>query len=135
MSWKNKLITLDLPPDEAHALAQLVKRLDRSDCERLSHRHDDGQERDAMIAGIDKLQRPSPKRASRHDDIQGAIFPRPRHHPMPALPQKALGCADGRPFRLRNRMHEVRSTMDGELTFPGRPFPHGPAFFPISRPN
>jgi len=57
MSWKNKLITLDLTPDEAQALAQLVKRLDRGDCERLSHRHDDGWERDAMIAGIDKLQR------------------------------------------------------------------------------
>jgi hypothetical protein len=48
---------LDLPPDEAHALAQLVKRLDRSDCERLSHRYDGSAERDAMIAGIEKLQR------------------------------------------------------------------------------
>ncbi len=57
MSGQNKLITLDLPPDEAHALAQLVKRLDRGDCERLSNRHDGGQERDAMIAGVDKLQR------------------------------------------------------------------------------
>ncbi len=56
MSGENKLLTLDLPPDEAHALAQLVKRLNRSDCERLSDRHDGGQERDAMIAGIDKLQ-------------------------------------------------------------------------------
>jgi hypothetical protein len=43
MSGHNKLITLDLPPDEAHAPAQTVKRLDRS-------------EPDAMIAGIDKLQ-------------------------------------------------------------------------------
>ncbi len=57
MSGQNKLITLDLPPDEADALAQLVKRLDRGDCERLSHRYDGGAERDAMIAGIDKLQR------------------------------------------------------------------------------
>jgi hypothetical protein len=57
MSGQNKLITLDLPPGEAHALAQLVKRLDRSDCERLSNRRDDGRERDAMIAGINKLQR------------------------------------------------------------------------------
>jgi len=57
MSARNKLITLDLPPDEAHALAQQVKRLDRGDCERLSHRYDGGAERDAMIAGIDKLQR------------------------------------------------------------------------------
>ena len=57
MSGENKLIALDLPPDEAHALAQLVKRLDRSDCERLSNRYDGGQERDAMIMGIDKVQR------------------------------------------------------------------------------
>jgi hypothetical protein len=57
MSGQNKLIALDLPPDEALALAQLVKRLDRSDCERLSNRYDGGQERDAMIAGVDKPQR------------------------------------------------------------------------------
>ncbi len=57
MSGQNKLIALDLPLDEAHALAQLVKRLDRGDCERLSHCYDGGVERDAMIAGIDKLQR------------------------------------------------------------------------------
>ncbi len=57
MSVENKLITLDLAPDEAHALAQLVKRLGRSDRERLSNRYDGGHERDAMIAGIDKLQR------------------------------------------------------------------------------
>lgn len=56
MSRENKLLTFDLPPDEAHALAQLVKRLDRSDCERLSNRYDGGEERDAMIAGVDKLQ-------------------------------------------------------------------------------
>jgi len=55
MSGENKLVALDMPPDEAHAIAHLVKRLDRS--ERLSHRYDRGAERDAMIAGIDKLQR------------------------------------------------------------------------------
>jgi hypothetical protein len=57
MIGQHKLITLDLLPDEAHALAQLAKRLDRGDCERLSDRYDGGQERDAMIAGVDKLQR------------------------------------------------------------------------------
>jgi hypothetical protein len=57
MSGQHKLITLNLPPDEAHSLAQLVKRLDHSDCERLSNRCEGGQERDAMIAGIGKLQR------------------------------------------------------------------------------
>jgi hypothetical protein len=50
-------IPLSLPPCEARALAQLVKRLDRADCERLSSRYDGGEERDAMIAGVDKLQR------------------------------------------------------------------------------
>jgi hypothetical protein len=50
-------ISLRLPSDEAKALAQLVKRLDRADCERLSSRYDGGEERDAMIAGVDKLQR------------------------------------------------------------------------------
>jgi hypothetical protein len=50
-------IALRLPADEAMALAQLVKRLGYDDAERLSSRYDGGQERDAMIAGIDKLQR------------------------------------------------------------------------------
>ena len=49
--------TLEMPDDEAMALAQLVKRLGYDDCERLSSRYDGGHERDAMIAGIDKLQR------------------------------------------------------------------------------
>ena len=49
-------IPLSLPPDEARALAQLAKRLDRADCERLASRCDGGEERDAMIAGVDKLQ-------------------------------------------------------------------------------
>jgi hypothetical protein len=50
-------IPLSLPPDEARALALLSKRLDRADCERLSSRYDGGEERDAMIASVDKLQR------------------------------------------------------------------------------
>jgi hypothetical protein len=50
-------IPLSLPPGEARALAQLVKRLDQADCERLSSRYDGGEERDAMIAGVDMLQR------------------------------------------------------------------------------
>jgi hypothetical protein len=48
-------VTVDLPNDQAMALAQLVKRLGYDDAERLSSRY--GQERDAMLAGIDKLQR------------------------------------------------------------------------------
>ncbi len=52
-----KKIVLELPPNEAMALAQLVKRLGYDDAERLSSRYDGGEERDAMLAGIDKLQR------------------------------------------------------------------------------
>ncbi len=49
-------VTVDLPPDEAMALAQLVKRLGYDDAERLSSRYDGGHERDLMLAGINKLQ-------------------------------------------------------------------------------
>ena len=50
-------VTLDLPPDEAMALAQMVKRLGYDDAERLSSRYDGGHERDLMLAGVNKLQR------------------------------------------------------------------------------
>jgi len=50
-------VTVDLPPDEAMALAQLIKRLGYDDAERLSSRYDGGAERDLMLAGINKLQR------------------------------------------------------------------------------
>jgi hypothetical protein len=50
-------IIVELPPNEAMALAQLVKRLGHDDAERLSSRYDGGEERDAMLAGINKLQR------------------------------------------------------------------------------
>jgi hypothetical protein len=50
-------VTVDLPNDEARALAQMVKRLGYDDAERLSSRYDGGEERDAMLAGIAKLQR------------------------------------------------------------------------------
>ena len=51
-----KKVTLELPADEARALAQLVKRLGYDDAERLSSRYDGGEERDAMLSGIDKLR-------------------------------------------------------------------------------
>jgi hypothetical protein len=51
------MITLDIPDDQAMALAQLVKRLGYDDAERLSSRYDGGAERDAMLAGVDNLQR------------------------------------------------------------------------------
>ncbi len=47
--------TLTAP--EAMALAQLAKRFTYEDGERFSSRHDGGAERDAMLAGIDKLRR------------------------------------------------------------------------------
>ena len=51
-----KNIPLELPADEARALAQLLKRLGYDDAERLSSRYDGGEERDAMLSGIDKLR-------------------------------------------------------------------------------
>jgi hypothetical protein len=50
-------VVVELPPAEAMALAQMVKRLGYDDAERLSSKYDGGQERDHMLAGIDKLQR------------------------------------------------------------------------------
>jgi len=50
-------VVLELPPDEAMAVAQMVKRLGYEDAERLSPRHDGGTEQDLMLSGIDKLQR------------------------------------------------------------------------------
>ena len=50
-------IVLELPNDQAMALAQLVKRLGYDDAERLSSRYDGGLERDAMLAGVDNLRR------------------------------------------------------------------------------
>jgi hypothetical protein len=52
-----KIIPLELPDDEAIALAQLTKRIGYDDCERLSDRHDGGAECFAMLASIDKLRR------------------------------------------------------------------------------
>ena len=52
-----KRIHLELPADEAIALAQLTKRIGYDDCERLSDRHDCGAEFHAMLASIDKLRR------------------------------------------------------------------------------
>ena len=50
-------IVIDLPDDQAMALAQLTKRMGHDDAERLSNRFDGGAERDAMLSGIDTLQR------------------------------------------------------------------------------
>jgi len=50
-------ILLELPDDQAMALAQLAKRLGYDDAGRLSSPYDGGEERDLMLAGIDKLQR------------------------------------------------------------------------------
>jgi hypothetical protein len=50
-------VTVELPSDEASALAQLMKRLGYDDAERLSSRYDGGEERDAMLSSIDKMRR------------------------------------------------------------------------------
>jgi hypothetical protein len=50
-------VIVELPSDEARALAQLAKRLGYDDAERLSSRYDGGEERDAMLSSVDKLRR------------------------------------------------------------------------------
>jgi hypothetical protein len=50
-------ITFELPRDEAMALAQFVKGLGYDDAERLSNRHDGGEERDAILQALNRLQR------------------------------------------------------------------------------
>jgi hypothetical protein len=49
-------VVLELPPDEALALAQLTKRIGYDDCERLADRHDGGAETEAMLRSIDKVR-------------------------------------------------------------------------------
>jgi hypothetical protein len=51
-----KRIALELPNDEARALAQFVKRLGPDDCRRLANRYDGGQEAEEMWEAIQKLQ-------------------------------------------------------------------------------
>jgi hypothetical protein len=50
-------IVLELPRDEAMALAELTKRFTYDDAVRFSNRHDGGRERDAMLEGVLALQR------------------------------------------------------------------------------
>ena len=49
-------IVLDLPRDEAMALAQLCKRFCYEDAQRFANRHDAGFECDAMLDGMLTLQ-------------------------------------------------------------------------------
>ena len=51
-----KTITLELPPEQAHALAQFVKRLGFDDCKRLGSRYDGGAEAEEMWQAVQKLQ-------------------------------------------------------------------------------
>ena len=51
-----KKIVLELPPEQAIALAQFVKRLGFDDCKRLGSRYDGGEEAEEMWAAIQKLQ-------------------------------------------------------------------------------
>jgi hypothetical protein len=50
-------VTLDLPDDQARALAQLAKRFTHDHCKLLASRYDGGEEADAMWQGVLKLQR------------------------------------------------------------------------------
>jgi hypothetical protein len=52
-----KKITLELPDDEAMALAQLCKRFRWDIAKDLSRPDDGGRERDAMLEGVMSLQR------------------------------------------------------------------------------
>ncbi len=50
-------ITLDLPANQAAALAQFCQRFYRSDAARYANRFDGGRECDAILAGAITLQR------------------------------------------------------------------------------
>lgn len=50
-------ILLELPDDQAIALAQMVKRFTYDDAVRFAHPHDGGRERDAILDGTSTLQR------------------------------------------------------------------------------
>jgi len=50
-------IVLELPDDQAEALAQVCKRFCYEDAERFANRHDGGRERDAILDGTSTLQR------------------------------------------------------------------------------
>jgi hypothetical protein len=52
-----KCIRLELPADEAIALAQLTKRFTYDDAVRFANPHDGGRERNAILEGILSLQR------------------------------------------------------------------------------
>jgi len=50
-------ITLDIPDDQAMALAQMCKRFGWDDAVRFATPHDGGRERDAILDGTSTLQR------------------------------------------------------------------------------
>jgi hypothetical protein len=52
-----KTIVLELPDDQALALAQMAKRFTWEDAVRFSNPHDGGRERDAILEGTLTLQR------------------------------------------------------------------------------
>jgi hypothetical protein len=49
-------VLLELPPDEARALAQFVKRTGFDDCKRLASRYDGGVEAEQMWSAVNKLR-------------------------------------------------------------------------------
>ena len=50
-------IVLDIPNDQAEALAQVCKRFCYEDAVRFANSHDGGRERDAILDGTSTMQR------------------------------------------------------------------------------
>ena len=50
-------IVIDIPDDQAEALAQVCKRFLFEDAVRFANRHDGGRERDLILDGTSTLQR------------------------------------------------------------------------------
>ncbi len=49
-------VIIRIPPEQAEALAQFLKRTGFDDCRRLASRYDGGEEAEEMWAAIQKLQ-------------------------------------------------------------------------------
>jgi hypothetical protein len=66
-------ILLELPDDQAMALAQMVKRFTYDDAVRFANPHDGGRERNAILDGTSALRQALPKPALHRSDIRLGI--------------------------------------------------------------
>jgi hypothetical protein len=73
-----KKIILDLPNDQARALAQFVKRTGFDDCQRLASRYDGGEEAEEMSEAI-------PRSSNRHSRKAGSPLDSETTRPGPSL--------------------------------------------------